>query len=579
MQHETLVLKFGSSVLRTDADVTAVVTEIYRHWRRGHRVVAVVSAFQGRTDEIVSLAERVGETGRSIGALLGVGEIESSAAVALGLERAGLPTRLVSPDRIGIVATGEATEAEPIATNPENIAAMRAGLDSGRVVVVPGYVARTAEDLPVVLGRGGSDLSAAFLAHALGGRAILLKDTGAVYEWDPDEQGIPPKKFESLSFDDARALGDRVLQRRAIDFAQRIGTGFTVTGLGGDAGTFVGALPSRLHERSTKHVVHAPMRVAVLGLGVVGGGVARRLAEEVDNIELVGALVRDATRARVGVLHGYPVVEDPDQIWSEHPDLVVETIGGVDAALKLTREALRRGAHVVTANKAMLAEHGQELSRLAERNAASIRGSAAVGGALPVLELVDAFNTHSRVVRVRGVLNGTTNFVLNRLSSGHDLRSALAEARASGYAEQDAAADLDGTDPANKLVCIAQTLGIHDLAVADVRRQPLVPPFASHVNGRVFRQVSELNVANGRVSASVRLVEVPDHDPLYRLPGVGNAIVIADDRGAEITRAADGAGRWPTTESVVADVLDHVAARSRAYDRTERRNTSKGSPR
>ncbi|MEO1718468.1 MAG: homoserine dehydrogenase, partial [Planctomycetota bacterium] len=81
-------------MLRTDTDVTAVVTEIYRHWRRGRRVAAVISAFQGRTDQLVSLAEHVGDTGRSLGALLGVGEIESSAAVALGLERAGLPTRL-----------------------------------------------------------------------------------------------------------------------------------------------------------------------------------------------------------------------------------------------------------------------------------------------------------------------------------------------------------------------------------------------------------------------------------------------------------------------------------------------------
>ncbi|MEM1186603.1 MAG: hypothetical protein AAGI53_16560 [Planctomycetota bacterium] len=224
----TEVVKFGSSVLRTDADVPRTATEIKRRVLSGARVVAVISAFRGRTDELVSLANRVGGRTRSRSALLALGELESATAVAIALERLGLNVELIAGDRC-IVATGDPEESEPVGVDTGEIAA---ALGAGRVVVVPGYGARDPSGAAVVLGRGGSDLTAITLASALNARAVLLKATGAVFEWDPGEQGPTPGRFEWLSFEDALSLGDRVLQPRAVEYARRVRTPFEVSGLG-----------------------------------------------------------------------------------------------------------------------------------------------------------------------------------------------------------------------------------------------------------------------------------------------------------------------------------------------------------
>ena len=239
----TQVLKFGSSVLRSEADLPAVVASIYRRFRQGVPAAAVISAFRGRTDALISLADRTGEASTSRYALLGIGELEAAAAVAIALERVGLPARLVQPHELGIIAEGDPAEAEPIRIDPT---AIREAIDCGAIPVIPGFIARNVEGQPVVMGRGGSDLTAISLAQALGADAVLIKDTGGVYEWDPAEQGPPPRRFDQIAFDDALALGDRVIQPRATDFARRKGTPFVVSGLGSAPSTLVHGGPTSL---------------------------------------------------------------------------------------------------------------------------------------------------------------------------------------------------------------------------------------------------------------------------------------------------------------------------------------------
>jgi len=558
----TTLVKYGSSVLRGPADVPRVVSDIYRRWRRGERVAAVVSAFRGRTDALLAMDDglsRLAASGANSGALLtGVGEIESAAAVAAALERAGLPVRLVREDELGIVADGDPAEAEPVSVAP---GVVRDALDAGAIAVVPGFVARSPSGRSVVLGRGGSDLTAIALADALGIEATLVKDVGAVYEWDPAEgapSGPAPRAFERLSYAEALALSERVVQPRAIEHARRLGRGFGLVGAQSDVGTRVGACSTRLGAADARRPA-VPLRVALLGLGAVGLGVARRLSLEPERFELVGALVRDAKRPREGVPPGLRVTVDPGRLLRESPDVVVELIGGAEEARVLTLAALARGADVVTANKALLALHGPALRAAASAAGRRVYGSASVGGALPVLELVRRAASRGRVTRVRGVLNGTTNFVLERLAGGCDLESALREARTLGYAEADATADLSGWDAAAKLSVIAQELGLPAFDPGQVPREGVTE--ATAARGPVV-QVAELVVqSGGGARASVRLIEAAQAGALAGLPGPWNALEVETEGGETLASSAAGAGRWPTSESVVADLFDATPRR------------------
>jgi homoserine dehydrogenase len=178
--------------------------------------------------------------------LLATGESRAAATLALALEGAGVPTRLLEPAEAGLVAQGPSLAAVPVALDPEpfDVARVR-----GETVVLPGFNARDAAGEMVLLGRGGTDLTALFVAARLGAECRLLKDTGGVFEADPKRRA-GARRFESLSWEAARRLGGRVVQDRALELAQSHGHGFTVAALGRAEGTRVGSHPTRLASSS-----------------------------------------------------------------------------------------------------------------------------------------------------------------------------------------------------------------------------------------------------------------------------------------------------------------------------------------
>lgn len=562
------VLKFGGSVLNSPADLPALVAEVHRRHRTTSCLVVVVSAFRGRTDHLLDLADRLGDHAVGRAALLGLGEQEAAAATAIALDRAGLPVRLVAPHEVGITTEGDPADATVVAVQPTVI---HAALSRCEIAVVPGFVARGRDGEPHLLGRGGSDLTAILLAEALDGRAVLIKDAGAVYEHDPAGADPAPRRFDALDYDDALALGERVIQARAIHRAQSRQTPFEVTGLASRHGTLVHAGETRLAAIDDQTTAIArPARIAILGLGTVGGGVAALLAARPDRYELVGSLVRDPRRARPDLPADLLVTDDASTLLDAAPDIVVETLGGLDDADHLIRTAIRHGADIVSANKALFAERGSELDRLAARHGRDIRISASVGGGLPVLERIAHASRRGRVVRVEGVLNGTTSFILAELGGGRPFAEAFVEARRRGYAEADATADLDGIDAACKLSIIARTLGVAGVTPDTVERDSLDAAFAATVDGTTVRQVATLNLTGDTPRASVRLTTLDPHDHLA-VQGAGNAIAITFDDGEVLRACARGAGRWPTAHSVVADIDDLIEHRrqraSHACDR------------
>ncbi|MEQ8875989.1 MAG: hypothetical protein RIC49_06225, partial [Phycisphaerales bacterium] len=391
-------------------------------------------------------------------------------------------------------------------------------------------------------------LTALVLADGLGAdRCRLLKDVDGLYEHDPARPlvrgGPPPRRFERASFEDALRLDGSILQHKAVRFARERGLAFEVGRVNAANVTEVSDFGSQL---GGFHEAPRPLRVALLGVGVVGGGVLELLCQMPERFEVVAASVRDIEKHDATLRrHGVGVIStDPAEVARCGADVVVEAMGGVEPARDAIAAALESGAHVVTANKAVLAEHGEELFALAEAVDRRLLASASVGGGAPVLEAAVRLGA----TRIRGVLNGTANFVLSRLADGASLESAIAEAQDLGLAEADPSRDLDGRDSLDKLRVLALARGIGcarepDLRFADVRRA---------TPGRVHRQVATLD-AGGTLSVAIEAVE--PGDPLFDLPGEWNAAEMIGSDGATTLVRGRGAGRWATAEAVVADVL------------------------
>src|SRR5215218_7680541 len=204
------VLKFGSSVLRTEEDLPLAVHEIYGEWRRGARVLAVVSAFGDTTDGLLGRAERLCPEPEpsALAALLATGEATAAALLGLALARAGIPASVLDPAQAGLRTQGSGLDAELVAADvPRILAELRRG-----VVVLPGFVGRDASGETTLLGRGGSDLTALFLAHSLGGRCVLVKDVDGLYTGDPSGPGPLPRRFTRVGWQTAHAVGGKVVQ-------------------------------------------------------------------------------------------------------------------------------------------------------------------------------------------------------------------------------------------------------------------------------------------------------------------------------------------------------------------------------
>jgi homoserine dehydrogenase len=235
------VLKFGSSVLRSAADLPVAVAEIDRWVGRGERVIAVVSAYHGVTDARFAQARSLGDDLHAQAAYVAKGEEESSTALAAALVEYGVTARWLDADEIGLVADGAPHDSTPIAVTTWRL---EAELEAHAALVVPGYVARDLSGRVVLLGRGGSDLTALFLAQQLAARCRLLKDVDGVYDSDPALGAA--RRYEALAWSSALAIGGRVIQPRGLEFAQAHGVRFEVSAVGAEVATVVGPGPDAL---------------------------------------------------------------------------------------------------------------------------------------------------------------------------------------------------------------------------------------------------------------------------------------------------------------------------------------------
>ncbi len=248
MARPLIVLKFGGSVLRCEDDLLRAVKETEAWIDRGWNVVAVVSAFEGVTDTLVRRAKHFGEQplAEAQALLTAIGELTSASLLTLALHRAGVPSTVASPWTIGLRAEGAPLDAFPKSVNA---AAVRVLLEDHRALVVPGFIGIDELKRLVLLGRGGSDLSAIFIAEQIGAaKCRLVKDVDGLYEWDPAKTGTQPRRYASLSWLGALALDGGIVQHKAVRFARERRLKFEVGGYGSTEPTIVGDVPEVFSE-------------------------------------------------------------------------------------------------------------------------------------------------------------------------------------------------------------------------------------------------------------------------------------------------------------------------------------------
>ena len=311
------------------------------------------------------------------------------------------------------------------------------------------------------------------------------------------------------------------------------------------------------------------VRVALAGCGVVGGGLVRLLYESAPAIaarfgvrfDLTSVLVRDVNRERNLPLEARLFTNSLDAFLSHDADVVIEAVGGDEPARTIAFDALRRGKKVITANKDLLASHGDSLSALASENRAGLDFGAAVGGSAPVISTLRDLVGASTPLSVRGILNGTSNYVISLLERGVSLETAVASARERGLAEADCSRDLDGRDAAAKLAIIAWiTYGIRPAAL-HIRRTPLVPGLERLVqvaatDGARVRLIAECTQLPGHsVAAAVEPVIVPSNSAFGRTAFEENRVEVDLGWPSPLSVSGPGAGGRPTAAALLSDLL------------------------
>jgi homoserine dehydrogenase len=274
----------------------------------------------------------------------------------------------------------------------------------------------------------------------------------------------------------------------------------------------------------------------------------------------VGALVRSRSRARQEGIPQELIEIDENALPPLDCDVVVDALPGVEPSTRLITTYLSRGGDVVSANKAVMAESGPALGALAARHGASLRYSAAVGGSAPMIEAVRRLAASGEITSVTGILSGTCNFVLEQCERGVSLHVAVREAQERGYAEADASEDLSGRDAARKLRILARHAFGRDvdaIAVEGIDEDRLNQLLSDGSSNQPLRlMATAVKLHSGRVDAAVRLERINELHPLAGVTGEWNACVIALANGGTTLVTGRGAGRWPTTEAVMADLFE-----------------------
>ena len=314
-----------------------------------------------------------------------------------------------------------------------------------------------------------------------------------------------------------------------------------------------------------------PVKIGLLGLGTVGGGTVNVLTRNADEIsrragrEIIvkSASVRDLSRPRICECDGIEITDNPNNIVNDKEiDIVVELIGGETLAKELVLTAIKNGKHVVTANKALIALHGNEIFSAAQKHNVIVAFEAAVAGGISIIKCIREGLAGNKIESLAGIINGTGNFILTEMrDKGRDFDEVLKEAQELGYAEADPTFDVEGIDAAHKLTILASiaygiplqfdkvyTEGISHISIKDLE-------YAEELGYRI-KHLGIARHSEQGVEMRVHPTLIPERRLIANVNGVMNAVLVKGDAVGPTLHYGAGAGAEPTASSVVADIVD-----------------------
>ncbi|UIO40629.1 homoserine dehydrogenase [Brevibacillus brevis] len=310
------------------------------------------------------------------------------------------------------------------------------------------------------------------------------------------------------------------------------------------------------------------VRVGLLGLGTVGGGVIKTIRSQQEKlasrlgkrIEIVKALVRDSEKERAVHVDPALLTTDFEDVLRSDVDIVVEVMGGVEPTYDYVRALIEKGCHVVTANKELLAKKGTELVDLANQHQVHLAYEASVAGGIPILSVLRQFLRTNDIQGVRGILNGTTNFILTKMEAEQlSYQEVLKQAQELGYAEADPRSDVEGFDAMYKLYILAQLVYGESLPLADVVRKGIADLSAGHIRiasdlGYRIKLIAQAYQAKKGIRLSVEPTMLPLSHPLAQIHDAFNAVQLSGNIVGDLLFTGRGAGELPTASAVVEDL-------------------------
>lgn len=313
------------------------------------------------------------------------------------------------------------------------------------------------------------------------------------------------------------------------------------------------------------------IKVGLIGCGTIGNGVAEvlarkgRLIRERSGLDIVVSKICDRSQAALKkVSKGRAVLtRNPNDVLKDRNiDIVVELIGGVKTARGIVVSAIKAKKHVVTANKALLAIHGKEIFKLADRNGVSVGFEASVAGGIPIIKALKEGYVSNRIDTIYGIINGTSNFILTEMAEDkYDFKKALAVAQKKGFAERNPALDINGVDSAHKLTILALLafkfpVDLEDIYVAGIEDiEPIDIEYAAEL-GYVVKLLAIAKRVDNELEVRVHPTLLPSGYVLSSVKGIYNAIYLRGDLMGDGIFYGKGAGRYPTTSAVISDIID-----------------------
>ncbi|MCI8640102.1 MAG: homoserine dehydrogenase [Coprococcus sp.] len=312
------------------------------------------------------------------------------------------------------------------------------------------------------------------------------------------------------------------------------------------------------------------MKIAILGFGTVGSGVAevldtnkalitQRAGEEIEVKYVLDLRDFPGQKIQEKIVHDYDVIADDPEI-----KVVVEVMGGVEPANTFVKRALLAGKSVVTSNKALVAKCGADLLKTAREKKVNFLFEASVGGGIPILRALGVSLTADEIEEITGILNGTTNYMMTKMFyEGADYRTVLKEAQQNGYAEADPTADVEGYDACRKIAILASIISGKQVDFEDIYTEGITKVTSEDMKyakamGMTIKLLAKCIYRDGKISAGVAPCLLPAEHPLYSVNDVFNAVFVRGNMLGDAMFYGSGAGKLPTASAVVSDVIAAV---------------------